>query len=394
MTAQTPATREAFIPHPRTVRAIQARLLKWFEGHQRDLPWRGKRNAYAVWVSEMMLQQTQVATVIPFFERWMKKYPTVRHLAAAGQDDVLHSWQGLGYYRRARALHAGAKVVSASHDGVVPRDVAALRALPGIGAYTAGAIASIAYGVQTPIVDGNVIRVLCRLFAQRGDPAKAPLKHDVWTWASTLVPESDPSSFNQAMMELGALVCRPQRPACEQCPVRNVCRAKRQGLEKELPEVAKAAAPTKVLTAAAIVRRGADVLVSKRPENAPRWAGLWEFPQSDVVEGEDSDRAAARAVREATGLHVHRCDLEVELRHSVTRYAITLKAYGCELEARARTKGTKGTTGTTGTTGEKTPRTEHKEFRWLPPSELARLPMSAPHRKLARKIAARVGTTS
>ncbi len=360
----------AFTPHPRTVRATQSRLLAWFEDHQRDLPWRRRPDPYAVWVSEMMLQQTQVATVIPYFERWMRAYPTVVDLAVASEQDVLHRWQGLGYYRRARALHAGAKVVANEYDGLVPRNVDELRALPGVGAYTAGAIASIAYQVQTPIVDGNVVRVLCRLFAQRGDPAKAPLKNAVWDWAAALVPASDPSAFNQAMMELGALVCKARSPICGSCPLRSLCRAKREGIVSELPEAAKGAPLTKVVAAAAIVRKRSTVLVTKRAENAARWAGLWEFPQADVRDGERSDEAAARAVELATGLRVRSGELEAELRHGVTRYRITLRAHACVLDGRSRSRGSASA-----------------EFRWQRPDELAALPMSAPHRRLARKLA-------
>ncbi len=322
-----------------------------------------------------MLQQTQVATVIPYFGRWMQRYPTTLDLAEASEQDVLHSWQGLGYYRRARALHAGAKVVANEHDGIVPRAIEELRALPGVGAYTAGAIASIAYGVRTPIVDGNVVRVLCRLFAQRGDPAKAPLKNAIWHWADALVPEADPGAFNQAMMELGALVCKPQNPACDSCPLRSLCRAKRQSITEELPEVAKAAAPTHMVAAAAIVRRGPSVLVARRPESALRWAGLWEFPQADVRDGEQSEKAATRAVRQATGLRVRNDGLETELRHGVTRYRITLRAHACSVVGRKASERSGG------------PATsERAEFRWLLPAELETLPMSAPHRRLARSL--------
>lgn len=367
---------EGFVPHPRTVVAIRSRLLAWFRDHQRDLPWRRRPEPYAVWVSEMMLQQTQVATVIPYFDRWMQKYPTVLDLAKANEAQVLHSWQGLGYYRRARALHAGAKVVASEHGGVVPRDVDGLRALPGIGAYTAGAIASIAYQLPTPIVDGNVIRVLCRLFAQRGDPAKAPLKKSVWEWAGALVPESDPSAFNQGMMELGALLCKPQSPRCGSCPLRSVCRARRLGIAEELPEISKAVALTSVVAAAAIVRRGSSVLVAKRADDASRWAGLWEFPQSEVRDDERSDDAAARAVKQATGLVVRSGALEAELRHGVTRFRITLRAYACSLAPRSRACASAPANPAVGA-----------EFRWLLPATLEDLPMSAPHRRLARKIA-------
>src|SRR5688572_15426162 len=184
----------------RLVRALTA----WFVRSARDLPWRRTRDPYAVWVSEIMLQQTQVAIVIPYYQRWMRRFPTLLALARADEADVLHAWQGLGYYSRARSLLSGARAVVTEHAGAVPEDVAALIALPGIGPYTAGAIASIAHDRPAPMVDGNVTRVLCRLRAWRGDPSRAPLRARIWQLAADLVPERQPGRFNQALMELGA----------------------------------------------------------------------------------------------------------------------------------------------------------------------------------------------
>ncbi len=310
--------------------ALQAGLVDWYETRKRDLPWRRTRDPYAIWVSEVMLQQTQVKTVLGYYERWMQRFPTVEALAAAADDDVLHAWQGLGYYSRARRLLAGARAVTERHAGKLPKNVAALLALPGIGPYSAGAIASIAFGLPEPIVDGNVVRVLCRLFALKGDPAKAPLKQELWRRARELVPEKQASAFNQSLMELGATICTPTSPRCAQCPVAQHCRALAQGLERELPQLAKRKAPTEVATAAAYVRRGNAVLLRQLPEDAPRWAGLWVLPFAELTRSEKPSEAAVRALAEidlaAKGTTTLR-----EARHTITRFHITLSVVECAL---------------------------------------------------------------
>src|SRR5205823_775886 len=194
---------------------LRRALRRWYRAAARDLPWRRTRDPYAIWVSEVMLQQTQVATVRPYYERWMQRFPTVTDLAAAGEEDVLQVWAGLGYYSRARALLRGAREVVARHGGQVPRRTEDLKALPGIGPYTAGAIASIAFGLREPVVDGNVTRVLCRIFGLRGDPNAGQLRSELWRLAALLVPPRAPGEFNSALMELGATVCRPGKPDCE-----------------------------------------------------------------------------------------------------------------------------------------------------------------------------------
>ena len=210
-------------------------LLAWYEKHKRDMPWR-KTNAdpYAVWVSEMMLQQTQVATATPYFVRWMARFPTVADLASAPLDDVLHLWQGLGYYARARSLHKAAQIIMEKHDGVFPSTFDEVLALPGVGRYTAGAICSIALGMDSPLVDANVVRVLCRVFALYGDPKSATVQAALWETAARLIPPGRAGDFNQAMMELGALVCIP-KPKCAVCPVRDVCGAFATGEPEKLP---------------------------------------------------------------------------------------------------------------------------------------------------------------
>jgi A/G-specific adenine glycosylase len=278
------------------------RLVEWYRAHRRDLPWRRTRDAYAIWVSEVMLQQTRVAVVVPYWERWMGRFPTAAALAEAPLDDVLASWSGLGYYGRARNLHAGAREVMARYGGVVPGDAAELRRLPGIGRYTSGAIASMAFGRREPVVDGNVARVLARVFAIEEDVKSTPAQKRLWQLAAELVPDDAPGDFNQALMELGATVCtpngaRPTRsgrssrpmassdrpgPRCEACPVVGACAARAAGRERELPVVALRAAdrdkPVLRTVAAWMERRGRVLLARRRPEGL--FGGLWELPQA------------------------------------------------------------------------------------------------------------------
>jgi A/G-specific adenine glycosylase len=281
-----------------------------------------------------MLQQTQVKTVMSYYERWMERFPTVKALAAADDADVLHAWQGLGYYSRARRLLAGARVVAERHDGQLPDDVQALLALPGIGPYSAGAIASIAFGLPEPIVDGNVVRVLCRIFALRGDPAKAPLKKQLWHLASELVRGEDPAALNQSLMELGAMICTPTSPRCPECPVREQCQSLAQGIERDLPELAKRKAPTEVQTAAAYVRESERVLLRQVPSEAPRWAGLWVLPFVELNVGETAEQAAERALGES-GIEGKAVALLRKARHAITRFHITLSVVACELGGRS-----------------------------------------------------------
>lgn len=343
-------------------------LLGWFRREQRDLPWRRDPDPYAIWVSEIMLQQTQVATVIPYFERWMGRFPTVEHLAAASEDEVLHAWQGLGYYSRARALLRGAREVTSRFGGRVPENPAVLRTLPGVGPYTAGAIASIAYNTPAPIVDGNVTRLLCRLFALRGDPARAPLKTMLWELAEGLIPEGSARDFNPAMMELGATVCVPVAPRCGVCPVAAGCEARRRGIQEELPETAPRPQVTPVHMATALVWREGCLLLTQRGEEESRWAGMWQFPSTEVRTGERPEGAARRAVAEGVGIEATPDRRVAVVRHGVTRYRITLEAYSClEAVGQPRALGCRA-------------------WRWVAPGELDAYALPAAHRKIADRI--------
>ncbi len=260
----------------RTAEARRA-LVAWYRGAKRDLPWRRTRDPYAVWISEVMLQQTRVETVIPYYERFLAALPTVHALAEAPLDRVLSLWSGLGYYRRARLLHRGACDVIRDHGGALPREPRDLLRVAGIGRYTAGAIASIAHGVSAPIVDGNVARVLSRFDAMNEDPASTRGKRVLWSRAEELARGDAPGDLNQALMELGATVCTPRNPSCDACPIARACIARRDDLVHELPRVAKKKEPKRVAMRAFVIEsRGAIVMGKRRAGGL--YAGLWEPP--------------------------------------------------------------------------------------------------------------------
>lgn len=272
------------------------RLLAHFDRHRRDLPWRRDVDPYQTWVSEIMLQQTQVSKVIPFYERWMKRFPTVTELANADLQDVLHLWSGLGYYQRARNLHRAAGIVCDSHDGELPDTTQELRSLPGVGAYTAGAIASIAFGRNVPAVDGNVRRVLSRLF-DLADPKPAELERT----ARALIPKDRPGDFNQALMELGATICKPRSPRCEECPIESGCLAARRNRVEERPAPRRSSQiPTYHVGTALLRSPSNEFLLVRRMENG-LLGGMWEFPGLVASHGESHYEAARRAIGDAVG---------------------------------------------------------------------------------------------
>lgn len=297
-------------PNEVSPRWIAQALLAWFDAHRRALPWRGSPDAYGVWLSEIMLQQTRVDTVVPYYLRFLERYPSVGALAEAPIDEVLGAWSGLGYYRRARSLHAAAQAVIERHGGRFPSELSALRALPGIGAYTAGAIASIAFGVRTPLVDGNVARVLSRLYTLDAPLGTSASDRALWAAAEGLVPEERPGDFNQALMELGATVCTPDRPLCERCPLAQRCRARLEGRALELPVPRARKAPTRVRLVAAVVRSRAGLLLARRPVGG-LFGGLWEPP---MVEGSLRE-ARARLADAGVVLGARRGALEHVLTH-------------------------------------------------------------------------------
>jgi A/G-specific adenine glycosylase len=316
-----------------------------------------------------MLQQTQVATVLRYFPNWMRRFPSVRALARAPEADVLHAWQGLGYYSRARRLQAGARVVVERHAGKLPCDPAALRELPGIGAYSAGAIASIAFGERAPLVDGNVVRVLTRHFGLRGDPGKNPLRNALWQLAGALVPADRPGDYNQALMELGATVCTPRAPACDACPLRTSCVARREQTIDLLPELPARAKPTRVRAVAVALRDGAGVVLVRLPRSSPRWAGLWTFPHVELTRGEAPRAGAERAVREYLHTDAQIGGALARIEHTITRFRIALELFEATLPASVRSR-----------------RTRRDQGLRVLAGDLPELAMPTPHRKLAEAL--------
>ena len=353
-------------PDPISVRAaVSRRLLAWFDRHQRDLPWRRNRDPYSIWVSEVMLQQTQVVTVIPYFQRFLAKFPSVEDLAAADEQSVLRLWEGLGYYRRARDLHRAARQLVADHGGVIPGDPAAALTLPGFGRYTCNAVLSQAFDQRLPILEANSQRVLSRLFGRTEDPRGGAARRWLWKAAEELLPLKRAGAFNQALMELGALVCTPAAPQCTKCPLRELCVARRMGAQESIPPRAPQVATTEVHESAVVIWREGRVLIAQRPPDAPRWAGLWEFLRSPLATDETHEAAANRLVNNLSTLQIHLgAELET-IRHGVTRYRITLVCFEAEYVA-----------------GE-FQSSFYSRAEWVAPEDLDDYPTSSPQRRLA-----------
>jgi A/G-specific adenine glycosylase len=325
-------------------RRIVDGLLAWYEANKRDLPWRDTRDPYAIWVSEVMLQQTQVSTVIPYFGRWMKRFPTVEALASADEQDVLSAWQGLGYYRRCRMLLEGARRVA---GGDFPKTQEGILALPGIGRYTAGAIASIAFDIPAPLVDGNVERVFARL-ESFGSPRPA-LTHAAWKWAAARVPAERPGEWNQALMELGATICRPTNPLCGSCPVSGECRALRDGRVGDLP-LATPKRNTVILTYDLWIPLCNGLYGVRQIPEGEWWHGMWEFPRESETSRLDRIVGPGESVYQGS------------IKHSVTHHRITMKVFLAVRKVPA------------------------SSLRWVTYKELEELPMPAPQRKALRLI--------
>ena len=386
-------------PHQRKITAIVSILREWYRTNARDLPWRRTRDPYAVWVSEIMLQQTQVKTVVPYWERWLRELPTIQSLAAAPPEKIHKLWEGLGYYTRVRNLQMAAHQIVAQHDGKFPRDFDAALALPGIGRYTAGAICSIAFNQPAPILDGNVIRVLTRIFGISENPKEKKTNAQLWQLAEELVsraknakpmkgrnpsqtsrPSRESNScshLNQSLMELGALVCTPRQPKCKICPVNKLCVAFREQRLTELPNLGKRASATQRRFTAFVVERDGKFLVRQRPGGVVN-AHLWEFPNVEVGAVKGRARHSVRAATPQTENGAQRTDAPYHakhfriiaskplctIKHSITRYRITLAAYRAESVPRKKPAGA-----------------------WRTAAEMEKLAFPSAHRKILAKLA-------
>jgi A/G-specific adenine glycosylase len=343
--------------------ALHRALIAWYGRHRRELPWRRTKDPYRIWVSEVMLQQTTVRVALPYYESFVRRFPSLKVLAEEPEEEVLAAWSGLGYYHRARNLHRGAQYVAERHGGRFPRTLEAAIAVPGVGLYTASAILSIAHGEPLPVVDGNVRRVLARLLALRGPEFRRDGPY--YNRAEELLDRERPGEWNQALMELGATVCVPRKPACDACPLRKRCLALARGIVAELPEGRGRRATTDVTVAAALVERDGRFLLVRRP--AGRLLGrMWEVPQTSLESKGRPDLVPE--LQERHGLHVVPGPLAVRARHAITFRRITLEGYRASLE-------------------RPLPR-DPERFRWATAEEVATLPVSSSTRKLVTGLRA------
>lgn len=312
-----------------------------------------------------MLQQTTVVAVVPYFERFLTRFPTVKELAQAEESEVLKLWEGLGYYSRARNIHKAARIVVDQFDGVFPLTVSELQQLPGIGRYTAGAIVSFAFDARAPIVEANTLRLYTRLLGYDGDPRSTEGQRLLWEFAEAVLPQSQPGRFNQALMELGASLCSPKAPQCETCPVSGFCRAFRDQTQLTIPRLAKRAEITAVLEASVAVRKK-DAYLLRRRTAGERWAGLWDFVRFELAPAESIPQIID-AVQVQTGLKVDLGPQIAELKHAVTRYRITLKCFTAQSVSGTLHK--------------------HEEWEWVPADRFGEFPLSVTGRKFAKLLA-------
>lgn len=306
---------------------LRRSLLSWYAQQGRDLPWRNTRDPYQIWVSEIMLQQTQVKTVIPYYQRWLAQFPTVADLAQADQQQVLKAWEGLGYYARGRNLHKAAQKVVSDFNKQIPDDLEAILTLPGIGRTTAGGILSAAFNHPVSILDGNVKRVLARIVALSTPPNKALTQ--LWQISDKLVDPENPRDFNQAIMDLGATLCTPKNPSCLLCPWRNFCQAYQQNLQTQIPmKEASNPIPHKKIGVAVIRDEKGKILIDRRLEEG-LLGGMWEFPGGKIEPGETIQDCIKREIKEELGIDIAVEDHLITINHAYTHFKITLNVYYC-----------------------------------------------------------------
>lgn len=335
-------------------------IAAWFEKSPRDLPWRKTYNPYGVWIAEIMLQQTQVDTVVPYYQRFLARFPDLKSLSRASEDDVLLLWSGLGYYSRARNLLRAARIIETKHQGHIPSDVDALKQLPGIGLYTAGAIASIAYNQPAPIVDGNVARVLSRLYALPDSPDSNAGKTVLWSLAEAFVRTATPRSLNQGLMELGALICTPRSPRCVDCPVKRSCQAKREGNPEEFPITAAKPPVQSIREYFAVITRNGRVMMAKRRPDV-HYAGLWDLPRIEARNGRMAGISAA--FQSQCGLVISGLKVLDRREYGIMNRRVEAVFLACHYK------------------GKPAPSGDYVEYRWIDLNILDKLAIPAPVRK-------------
>jgi A/G-specific adenine glycosylase len=347
--------------------SLAEHLLNWYQVHARSLPWRDNPDPYNVWISEVMLQQTRVEMVLPYYEHWMVRFPTLSALAQATQQEVLTAWEGLGYYSRARNLHRTARIVLTEFAGRLPQDVKNLRRLPGIGRYTAGAIASIAFGKDEPAVDGNIRRVLARVFDVRQPARSRESEKRLWHLASSHLPAGRAGEYNQGLMDLGSLVCTPKQPQCPVCPLSKNCLANSLGVQSARPvKPAKNSLPHHIVSSA-IIRRGEQVLIAQRPQSG-LLGGMWEFPGGKTEPGEDLVTALKREICEELGVDIEVGAAYGVYQHAYTHFRVTLHAFLCTLN------------------GSQPQNLFHTELAWTEPPSLVDYPMGKIDRQISSAL--------
>lgn len=340
--------------------SFQSNLLSWFRQNARPLPWRKHYRPYEVWVSEIMLQQTQMDTVLPYFERWMKLFPTIESLAKSDEKKVLKAWEGLGYYSRARNLHHTAKLLAEKHGGNFPEDHETILSLKGVGRYTAGAISSIAFNREKPIVDGNVLRVLSRVYAIKLPIDVEKNKEAFWKLEESLIPKGQARYFNQALMELGALVCSTQNPSCLICPIKNFCKAYKQDRAENFPVRMKRKKMVKVRATAIVLVSNGKYLIQKRPLGKIM-GGLWEFPEWKTTESK-----ALKFLKKYFGVSGKPAYLK-DIKRNYTHHQETLRVFLLDLQGASPSEDPKN----------------GWEHTWIRPVSFKKYPFSSAHAKIA-----------
>ena len=342
-------------------------LLNWYDEHARRLPWRGVTDPYAVWVSEVMLQQTRVETVIPYYLRWMERFPDIPALAAAGEQEVLAAWEGLGYYARARNLwRAARRLVDGGLTGL-PEEPRELEKLPGVGRYTAGAIASIAFGADAAALDGNIKRILARVYDLDLPVDRPQGVQRLWELAASVLTPGRAGDHNQALMDLGSLICLARDPKCEECPLEPICLAKANGTQNERPLRSARKAVPHIHVAAAVIRRRGRVLIARRPSRG-LLGGMWEFPGGKQQAGETLPDALVREIHEELGTAIEVGELLGTYEHAYTHFRVTLTAFHCRL------------------TGGEPQALEASELAWVKPAALGDYPMGNIDRRISRDL--------